>query len=441
MKNDGQPGGLTGPLPAARANVLVGVALAMLAACHDDRALPEPPAPVPPAGLARIVGVDASDWEARTDPPSPPGDLKAEVDGFTSLDACVDARSRLDPLVGEALEAIGYDTFLRDACRILEAAKVQDATRCEAIDASALRERCQATVAEIAGIADLCPWTVAGRPLLGHEAMCLAVASRDARLCAGVEPVAARAGCEGILTHDGTRCASLPSRSDQSVCDRAVQRWRSAIPVGDPPTRPEDMPRGRGRLHIEGAGASAPLEVDLGPEPDIRRGIVVSQQRDGTRFVVGPLTEQGLDFVAPSPHVRASLAVLAFQSSATGAPATGAPAIAASGSAAKNSGEIRIERAELVVPGRAPMATPTAHSTLTVRFSKFDPTRGSPMVFTIDGTLADAADAWRVHAEIATFVRDVVRMTTGVSAPHPPPPLPVAPSDPRSALDGGEMAP
>jgi hypothetical protein len=438
MKNDGQPRGPIGQPPAARAHVLVGGVLALLAACHGDRELPEPPVPEPPARLARIVGVDASDWEAKTDPPSPAGDLKAELDAFTSLDACVDARySRLDPLVGDALDAIGYDTFIRDACRILEAAKTQDPKRCEPIDASALRERCQATVAEIAGVADLCPWTIAGRPLLGRDAMCLAVASRDARLCAGVEPLGSRSGCEGIVTHDGSRCARLPSRPEQSACDRAVQRWRSAIPLSDDSTRPEDVPRTTGRLHIEGAGASAPLDVDLGGDPDIRRGIVVTQQRDGTRFVVGPLTDQGLDFVAPSPHVRASLALQGFRSSA----AAGASAAGASATSAKNPGEIRIERAELVVPGRAPMATPTAHSTLTARFSTFDPTRGSPIVFTVDGTLADAADAWRVHAEIATFVRDVVRVTAGVSVVPPLPALPVDASDPPSALDGGGTAP
>jgi hypothetical protein len=439
MKNDGQPWGSTGPPPAARANVLVGLVLTVLAACHGDRELPEPPGPVPPASLARIVGVDASDWEARTDPPSPPGDLKAELDAFTSLDACVDARySRLDPLVGDALDAIGYDTFIRDACRILEAAKAQDPKRCDAIDASALRERCQATVAEIAGVADLCPWTIAGRPLLGRDAMCLAVASRDLRLCEGVEPLGSRAGCEGIVTHDGSRCARLPSRPEQSTCDRAVQRWRSAIPVGDGPTRSQDLPLITGRLHIEGAGANAPVDVDLGGDPDIRRGIVVSQQRDGTRFVVGPLTDQGLDFVAPSPHVRASLALQVVRSSSPGASSSAA---GASATDAKSPGESRIERAELVVPGRAPMATPMAHSTLTARFSRFDPTRGSPVVFTVDGTLADAAGAWRVHAEMATFVRDVVRLTAGVLVIPSLSPFPMGASDPPSALDGGGAAP
>jgi hypothetical protein len=208
--------------------------------------------------------------------------------------------------------------------------------------------------------------------------------------------------------------------------------------VGDGPTRSQDLPLITGRLHIEGAGANAPVDVDLGGDPDIRRGIVVSQQRDGTRFVVGPLTDQGLDFVAPSPHVRASLALQVVRSSSPGASSSAA---GASATDAKSPGESRIERAELVVPGRAPMATPMAHSTLTARFSRFDPTRGSPVVFTVDGTLADAAGAWRVHAEMATFVRDVVRLTAGVLVIPSLSPFPMGASDPPSALDGGGAAP
>src|ERR1019366_5592349 len=43
-------------------------------------------------------------------PPAPAGDLKAEIARFTTLDACVNERARVDPIVGDALEAIGYDT-------------------------------------------------------------------------------------------------------------------------------------------------------------------------------------------------------------------------------------------------------------------------------------------------------------------------------------------
>jgi hypothetical protein len=104
--------------------------------------------------VERLLHVDAGDLEPALDPPAPPGDLKTELDEFTTVDACVQQRARLDPLVGDALDAIGYDTFLRDACRMLDAAKAQDDRRCEAIDASILRERCKATVAEIIGDAE-----------------------------------------------------------------------------------------------------------------------------------------------------------------------------------------------------------------------------------------------------------------------------------------------
>jgi hypothetical protein len=117
------------------------------------------------------------------------------------------------------------------------------------------------------------------------------------------------------------------------------------------------------------------------------------QQRDGTRLVLGPLTEAGLDFIAPSPHVRASLAL----------ELTAVPGPHGAGTTA------RIERAELVVPGRAPLSTPGAQSTLAVKLDKLDPVRGSPVAVVVDGDVSASGSSWRVHAEAATFVRDVVR--------------------------------
>jgi hypothetical protein len=101
---------------------------------------------------------DAGDLEIKIDPPAPAGDLKAEIARFTTIDACVAERARVDPIVGDALEAIGYDTFLRDACRVVDAAKANDPARCAAIDASSLEARCRATVAEVSASPEACPW-------------------------------------------------------------------------------------------------------------------------------------------------------------------------------------------------------------------------------------------------------------------------------------------
>src|SRR5580704_4803926 len=149
--------------------------------------------------MSSLLGIDAGELEAPVDPPAPAGDLKAEIDRFTTVDACALERARLDPLVGDALEAIGYDTFLRDACRMIDAAKANDATRCAAIDASSLEARCRATVAEVAGAPDTCPWEASSRPTRGRDARCVAVASRDPRLCVAAADPLERATCEATL--------------------------------------------------------------------------------------------------------------------------------------------------------------------------------------------------------------------------------------------------
>ena len=155
----------------------MGSGLLGLLAWGCDREPPRPdraPEPVPVASVAKALGVDAGELEPAVDPPAAAGDLQAEIQGFTSVDACVEQRAHLDPLLGDALEAIGYDTFVRDACRVLDAAKAGDAARCDAIDASSLRRQCVGTVAASKGDADLCPWNIPSRPEGGRDTWCLA---------------------------------------------------------------------------------------------------------------------------------------------------------------------------------------------------------------------------------------------------------------------------
>src|SRR5262249_57692027 len=95
----------------------------------------------PPEGPARVaekLAIDAAVTEP-IDPPPQAGDLRGELDAFTTIDACVNQHAALDPLVGDAIRAIGYDTLLRDACRMLDAAKRDDPKPCDAIDPSPLR--------------------------------------------------------------------------------------------------------------------------------------------------------------------------------------------------------------------------------------------------------------------------------------------------------------
>jgi hypothetical protein len=380
----------------------------------DGRSLPPPPAsrPTDLPGIAKLLGVDAGELEAPVDPPAPAGDLKADIDRFTSVDACALERARLDPMLGDALEAIGYDTFLRDACRVIDAAKAKDASRCAAIDTSSLEARCRTTVAEVAGTPDACPWASLTRPERGREPSCIAVASRDVRLCAAVADPVERATCQATLAPDNRPCWALPGTSR---CARDADRWRSVIASAseEKGSSAHDPPLAvAGRLRVDPVDSvhdgrdrttlAPALDIDLAP--DLARGVMLLQRRDGVQLVLGPLSETGLDFVAPSPHVRGSLALELFATAGE----RGAGPI------------VRIERAELVVPGRPALATPGAQSTLTAKVDKLGAARGSPVAVVVEGNISGAGSSWHVHAEATTFVRDVVRVADlygGVSRP------------------------
>jgi hypothetical protein len=363
---------------------------------------------------ARALGGkgDAGDFEIKIDPPAPAGDLKAEIARFTTIDACVAERARVDPIVGDALEAIGYDTFLRDACRVVDAAKANDPARCAGIDASSLEARCRATVAEVSASPETCPWDA---PLLrarGRDAKCLAVASRDPRLCAGVSDALDRATCEATLTHDRRSCAKLRTSGAQSRCARDADRWGSLLDVTKETSAADGLPFVvTGTLHLESATtpeapsasnppAAKPVAIDVDLAPDLARGVTVVEQRDGARIAFGPLVEGGLDFIAPSPHTRGTLALELFVPVSPTRQRAHADAGAASSA--------RLERVELLLPGRSPVSTPAAESTLVATVDRPGTTRGSPIAIEVHGTFGAAGSIWRLHAEATTFVRDIV---------------------------------
>lgn len=357
--------------------------------------------PAPISSLARLLGFDAGELEARIDPPAPAGDLKAEIDQFTTVDACVDTRAKLDPLLGDALEAIGYDTFLRDACRMIDAAKAQDANRCTGIDASALAERCRVTVAEVVASPDACPWEATSGPLHARDPGCVAIASRSVGLCTAVPDALDRATCKATLTHDDGPCGAVRSRAQRTRCSRDALRWRSLLvsetaKPSDTPG-PDEQPAVAGNLHVEsadGTDKTAPIDVDLAP--NLARGVTLLDLHDGARFTLGELTTSGPDFIVPSPHMRASLALEVFVPRAP--PSAHAESVVA-----------RIERAELLVPGRPPASIPGGTSTLVAKVGKLVHRRGGAVAVVVDGDLASGASRWHVHAEATTFVRDVVK--------------------------------
>ncbi|MDB4995236.1 MAG: hypothetical protein JWM74_2668 [Myxococcaceae bacterium] len=363
------------------------------------------------ASIANVLGADAAAFAESTDPPAPAGDLKAEVDKFTTLEACVAERAQTDPLVGDALEAIGYDTFLRDACRILESLKSKDVRKCAPIESSSLRARCESFVAMATGQPDRCPFEITASPNAGREPTCLAVASRDARLCAG-ETRARRPGCEALAAKDEKKCAPSPTPREKKACERNLLRWRSTLtdvlPTGaggagagaGVPTRPT------GRIEVHGVdGAPDPASPTTDLASDAERGVVLTREPLGAvRLRIGSLFALGA--VPRAVGSQQTTTRIGFELVL----AKEAP------------GDAKIDRVELEIPGTIELTAATLRTTLKATVTELDATRGGKLRIVIDGsaptTVGVPPRTYRVHVELTTFVRDVVgRGPTSPTAP------------------------
>jgi hypothetical protein len=392
--------------------VLFATAVAALIACDDKKGPMPPPAasappasPASPASVMATHGHEAGAMSETTDPPAPAGDLHAEIARFVSVDTCVKERANIDPLVGDALRAIGYETFLRDACRLLEAAKDHSREKCDRIDSSALRLRCQSWVAMVAQTPDTCPLQFEGIVTRGRNVMCLAVAGKDPRLCTGEPRTAVRATCEAMASQDAPRCdVLLPN--DAPSCRRELARWRTllAAPLSGLPK----LPGARGKLIVKGeAGTPNPPTTEADLASEFARGGVVVTSRDRSRIELGMIGESETSRIAPSPIRRARLgiAVLFEPGAKPGDPPKPV-----------------LERLELEVPGEATLVHPPAQCDCRITTARVDRTRGGELALALQGTLSSGNRTYKIDVDLATFVRDVVPEVPGGRALPPPHP-------------------
>jgi len=399
---------LTSPRIARLGAALVALATAgAIAVGCDDK---KPPVPAPaasvspasPASVMALLGLDAGALSETTDPPAPPGDLKAELDHFVSVDSCVKERANIDPLVGDALRAIGYDTFLRDACRLLEAAKDHSREKCDRIDSSALRSRCQSWVAMVAQTPDTCPLQFEGIPMRGRNVMCLAVAGKDPRLCTGEPRTAVRATCEAMAMQDAARCdVLLPN--DMPSCRRELARWRTLLVP--PLSGLAKLPIARGKLIVKGeAGTADPPTTEADLASEFARGGVVVTSRERARVEVGMIGESETSRIAPSPNRRARLGIaVLFEPGAT----------------PKDPPKPVLERLELEIPGEATLVSPSARCDCRITTARADRTRGGEIALAVQGTLSAGNRTYKIDVDLATFVRDVVAEVPGGRALPP----------------------
>ncbi|MDB4945978.1 MAG: hypothetical protein JWP97_5512 [Labilithrix sp.] len=402
-----------------KARVALLLALAACNAKSDPAPRPAPSdAPASPSAIASVLGLDAGLFAEAVDPPAPAGDLKSDLDRFVNVETCVKERANVDPLVGDALSAIGYDTFLRDACRLLETAKDRKADACERIDASAMRGRCKAWVAMVTQAPDACPLVFDGVPTRGRSATCVAVAGKDPRLCAAEPRASSRATCEALASRDQSHCDKLLP-GERPGCVRELTRWRSmlAAPLAGLP--PLTTPHGKLTVHGEG-GTPDPAAPETDLTTDLARGAVVVTSRNRARLELGMVGAVEPSRIAPSPNRR---------------PRLGVAVVLEPGAAAKDAGRPLLERLELEVPGEATLVYPGVHCDCKVTAARADRARGGEVTIAVTGTISAGSRSYTFATELSTWVRDVVDDQASAGSRVIPAAHPFVPS--AGTVDGG----
>jgi hypothetical protein len=343
-----------------------------------------------PSALASALGLDAAALAPElVDPARPAGDLKSEADAFHTIEECMQSHGKSDPVVADALDHMGYDTLVRDACTVLAAVNRKDPQVCTGIDAGALRSRCRALVAITLGKPDQCPMRYEGKSEYGREARCVAAAARTPALCMG-DDKHDRPACDAIAARDPGKCKTFLLDEEKERCAREAQRLASTLEGGTPLFG--ELAEGKGSLELHGANGTADpatTNVDLGL--DVATGVVVVQERKGLRFRFGS-SEANVTVRAVGPALSASFG------------ATLGVSI---------TGDVDVREAHVSVPGAASLTCPSVKCELKAKLGgKLEPKRGAPVTLTIDGVIGTAPTSYKVHAEVKTFARDVVDEST-----------------------------
>jgi hypothetical protein len=374
--------------------VLVGIAAAGLYARFAARCYPVKRSthtgnlgPASPGEIGLRLGKDAS-LDLPSDPPIQGGDLVDLLAKFTTVEACVREHASMDPLVADGLRSLGYDTFLLDACRSLEALAREQPAQCSNIEASSLRRACEATLASTVGLPEACPMDVGGSER-GRDPACLGLATRSVTLCYAAETFSERLTCEATLVGKPELCAPLPA-IDKARCERSVARMHNLLRSyqNKKPTQPVGS-AATGTIRIEGAPGteftqlSTTLETRLGGE--LVRGAVRIHARDDRLFfgkVLDPDMSVPSASTAEKPRIAFELLL-------------------------DRDKPPELKSLELEVPGRVRLAHPGIRCACTVQATVAD-VRGGEVKVTISGSMGAAPNAFKFSATIATFLRDVV---------------------------------
>jgi len=319
---------------------------------------------------------------AESDPAPPSGDLKHDIESFAGVEACARARGTSDPVLADAIDALGYDTLTRDACRVLEALKSKDKQLCKPIASSPLRTRCESNVAVLVGDPRLCPLTGLGKGD-ARDPLCLARARRDDRLCAAMIS-SERASCKAMVSGRAEEC-----RGDES-CIRQVERWKSVL------EKPAQHTPFTSHLHVEitpDKGTADPPKRSFDLDDDAAAGAIIKLMGDKMRITLGtpkspywPSPDTG--YAQPKIFLEVTTVV-------------------------KDSKKVRVDLAaseltlDLLLPKVGTFSALTSDQR-TLEMSRWSNQMGQPLKFTITTKLGDAPHTYGAKIEVETFVRDVV---------------------------------
>jgi hypothetical protein len=337
--------------------------------------------------------------EGQRDPPAPGGDLKHDLDTFANLDTCVRAHAVSDPVLADVVDALGYDTLVRDACRTLQALKARDGKLCEPIASSPVRQRCESQVAVLAGEPSLCP-RLTGGMTGARDPVCLARASRDERLCAAAA-TGDRETCRALVFGRSNECGS------DRACIRQVERFRSLL---EKPARHTAFPA---RLHVEltgERGTSEHLEASFDLDEIAAAGAIARSSGDKVRLLVGtPRSARWPTSESPQAKPQLFLALTV--------PAKGSSALAshADAEAGLLLGPTDLTL-DLLVP-KVGLLSGTLASDRRLVIEAGTLSAGSPLRLTLTAKVNDAPRVFRLKIDLESFVRDGVDGTTGKKAP------------------------
>lgn len=305
------------------------------------------------------------------------------MDTFTALDACTLRQAAVEEILGNA--AAGAADEVRNACSIVSAAKSRDTHQCQPINAPSRRNRCQTIVAEVAGDPDACPLPVALDH--GRDPVCVALASRDDRLCPAAADHGAAAACAAIATHSSAPCDDLPSGPDEESCVRAEGFWARVFPV--PALHPPLDLRGYWQAAVSGTEENM-IHGAWAFEP--ARGVVLVERADGTHITFRTEPDRGAAMdSADSSWIRGEIVV------------------------SSGSKRARVSSYEVHFPPKLrARLTSTAASALRVRVGHLEASRGGIVEFSVEGPVEEGVFT---RAGLRTFVRDIVRDRSRRPAP------------------------